>query len=225
MSEPLSGSDNPFTKKIGPLPGAVWVLLAVGAFVAWRYYKSSREPVTVPSGDTGAPEVSTAPVTESGGASAAGGVGTGVVVTPNGTPPISTNAQWVAQATNLLVGSGSDPSLVSTALSNYVNGRAVTPAQNAIVNLAIQKLGAPPEGVLPVTPAGNTPHNVTYRTKAGDTLVNLAIVYYGNPTKWSSIYSYNKPQIDASTKVRPITATTSLHSGITLVIPSATQAA
>jgi len=79
MSEPdvtPDTSTNPLkvlTRKVGPLPGWVWVALAVGGYVAYRWLRQRNAPTTIgtDSGtDSVTPADSTDPVSSDGGAGA-----------------------------------------------------------------------------------------------------------------------------------------------------------
>lgn len=67
-----------------------------------------------------------------------------------GIPSPITNQQWARQVENGLLAKGDDPTLVSNALSKYLNGTTLTQAEQAVISLALQMFGAPPEGVLPI---------------------------------------------------------------------------
>lgn len=76
-------------------------------------------------------------------------------LTPQGLPGPVTNAQWSRLAADYLLGKGDDPSLVESALAKYINGTALSAAEQAIVNTALTEFGSPPEGVkAPVTSSG-----------------------------------------------------------------------
>jgi LysM domain-containing protein len=76
-------------------------------------------------------------------------------MTPRGIPGPVTNEQWARLAFDELVSKGDDPSLVATALWKYINSNTLSPAENAVVNMALQLFGAPPEGVIPVNTGGS----------------------------------------------------------------------
>lgn len=71
---------------------------------------------------------------------------------PQGLPGPTTNVQWARLAGDYLLGKGDDPSLVNNALNNYISGKPLTTAEQAIVNLALETFGEPPEGVTPIIP-------------------------------------------------------------------------
>lgn len=78
-------------------------------------------------------------------------------LTPQGLPGPVTNAQWSRLAADYLLGKGDDPSLVESALSKYINGTALSVAEQAIVNTALTTFGSPPEGVKAVTTTSGVP--------------------------------------------------------------------
>lgn len=144
------------TKKIGPLPGFVWVLLIVGAAYAVYYWRSRGAG----SGPAPADPALVGDNPGSVGFSSAGPMpGTngnpGVTDTlPVGRPATTTNGQWASLAGNALIASGKyDPATVQNALSKYLNGGALTAAEQAIINIAVRDYQLPPEGVLPVKSA------------------------------------------------------------------------
>jgi len=145
---------NAFTKKIGPLPGFVWVLVIVGAAYAVYLWRKRGQAST----GTGSAALAT-PVADSTGFSSAGPApGTnnysGAVQTfPVGQPAVSTNAMWAKSVTDFLVGtghySGTD---VSNALAKYLGGTPLSDAEKAIVDTAVKQFQTPPEGIVQTAP-------------------------------------------------------------------------
>jgi len=154
------------TKKIGPLPGWAWVLIVAGG--AWGY-KIYRGRSSVPAGPT---PLSTDASVAPGGfpvgtGNAGGGVGFGggtgsVTGQAFGIPSVKTNAMWVKSTTDQMVAAGSDASAVSNALTTYVVGGKLDANGQSIVNQAITRYGAPPEGTLPVNTDTTVPLNRKY---------------------------------------------------------------
>jgi len=194
------------TKKIGPLPGYAYVLLVVVAVYVYR----KRKPATPPAiSDTG--------VVDSGAGTADGSSsGTGLSGASSGVAVGETNAQYGARLTSLLIGLGHSPSDVSNAVSTWLSGGKLTPAQEALINQGVTQTGPPPEGVLPfnlvpttVTPVTTPPKVVspapkpkvvqpvpapvtrTYTVTSGDTLWAIAQRYYGNGTQYTKIATAN----------------------------------
>jgi hypothetical protein len=69
-----------------------------------------------------------------------GSVGTQVT---NG-PPFTSNAAWSQYAISVLQGNGYDPGILSAELGAYLNGQAITPAQQSDINAAVAVAGYPP---------------------------------------------------------------------------------
>lgn len=92
------------------------------------------------------------------------GASTPVGLSPQGLPAPQTNTQWASLAADYLIGQGDDPTTVSNALNAYTNGTALTAAEQAIVNLAIQQFGEPPQGILPISTAPAAPASTTPTT-------------------------------------------------------------
>lgn len=167
--------ESDLTKKIGPLPvwawGAIIVVggLAIKTILARR--KAANQPVasTVagttdassvadttasPSGDSQAGLLSNDPFAQASGTfltSDPTNPAFPTYTSPSGGTSAITDAQWGRQAQDYLDGLGSDPAAVSTAISNYLNGLPVTSQGKALINQALNKFGALPEGVLPIT--------------------------------------------------------------------------
>lgn len=119
---------------------------------------------------------------------------------PQGAPPAITNQQWARLASDFLIGKGNDPTLVENALAHYINGTSLSAAEHAIVNLALQAFGSPPEGVLaspPPPPPGNTatptdvPTDHFYHVQKKETYTSIAKhegVFGGNG---AALFAYN----------------------------------
>lgn len=91
--------------------------------------------------------------------------------TAQGLPGPVTNVQWSRLAFDELLAKGDDPTLVGNALSKFLAGSPLTQAEQAIVDLAEQTFGAPPEGLIPVTPTG-PPTSPTTPTKKNTATVS-----------------------------------------------------
>ncbi len=211
-----AGIGSALTKKIGPLPGYAYVMAFVGIYAVYYIWQKK----------TAAPASAVMPETMSMDPSSIGGAASaGIIQTPNGTPPVTTNAQWARVAAMELVNSGDDPLSVDAALSDYLNGKALSPTEQQIVAKALQLIGQPPEGViapvitptpmptLPAPSAPTMPHPApappatqpapapaprTYVVQHGDTLWGIASRLYANPLKWTTIYNANKGLIDST---------------------------
>ena len=68
-----------------------------------------------------------------------------------------------------------------------------------------------------------TPTPKTHKIKSGDTLWGIAMKYYGNGTKWQTIYNANKEIIEKTAKAHGRTSSQNGHwiyPGVTLTIPT-----
>lgn len=145
MANALANID--FGRQVGPLPLGAWVAVVGGglgiAYVS-RRANSDDEPIIV-TDTSGEPGVGV------------GGYGA-YMPTPGYGPPIETdggitsNTQWGQQAFTFLVSMGNDPALADKAVRDYLSGIALGFQSNAMIALALAKLGQPPEQ-LPDAPA------------------------------------------------------------------------
>lgn len=137
-----------FTRKIGPLPAYAYALIVIAGAWGWYWWKNRG----------GAAEESGVVYADP---NAAGFTSAEAVTTADTLPQAitapPTNATWARNAANAMVATGAyDAAAVNTALSNYLNGVALTAQQKAIVNAALVLYGTPPEGVIPVADAEPT---------------------------------------------------------------------
>lgn len=239
---------NPFKNKLGPLPVAVWAILIVGVGSGiYLLMKRRGGAKSVSTDATAATDNTGSGVDTDGSTDAASGAWSantpansgGSVTGVNGTPASSDNSHWAANVANGMIAAGSDPTVVQNALSDYLNGRPLTPQEQAIINTAVQKYGVPPEGVLPVKvtqPPPVTPHPTptpahppqkvppkkapapkphptarTYIVQPGDNLSAIAHKFYGT-ANWQKIYNANKSVIGVNPNL--------IKPGMHLVIPA-----
>lgn len=155
-------------KKIGPLPLGMWVVvIAAGLGVGWYMNRNQGS-----SGD-GTAE----------GQYGESGVGTGGAAwTPVGpTPPTAPerefdNQMWLAKAQTWLITQGIRPTLAAMALGKYLYGQALTEQERAVVDMALEKFGPPPEPVSPpdvppdVPPVPAQPSNLVVTGKNNHTV-------------------------------------------------------
>lgn len=191
-------------RKVGGMP-VKWLLLGVIVVVAgWFTYRHFHPASTISTTDTG--DVASTDTTGTpddsafygAGSSVTGGTSATSYLTPTGTG-ITTNPQWVQNASNGLVGTGAySGSTVIDALNTYVNGGSPTPAQTAIINAAISAYGAPPESItatLPVAATTATPTGAyhTYATLEADTINSVIQKTYGqvDPTLLADFHAIN----------------------------------
>jgi phage tail protein X len=184
MSE-SAGLEATVTHKIGPMPGWAWVVIVAG--VAWVYYLWRKKGTVSPSGAV-QQTANTSSTTNGVGWGGDGTIPTlsapGTVVTSNGTPGSTTNAQWSRNVVNSLIAGGADPALANNALTTYLSGGTLSTAQQSIVDTALTKYGAPPEGLIPMNnaPAAPVTPDYTghlYTVQQGDTFEGILNKFYG----------------------------------------------
>jgi hypothetical protein len=181
-----------FTRKIGPFP--VWVYgvgLALAIYL-WRKKSGGTGQQTDPAGNVGTIDPATGYVYGSSQdkAGLAAQNSTSTDGSSGGTSGSTTagqyadNSSWGRAAVNYLVGLGEDPTAANEAIQQYLSSQTLTPQQQAMVNLVIQGIGAPPQlpgptGTPPppvVTPPGgivyatNPPSGLTVSGKTSSTL-------------------------------------------------------
>lgn len=198
-------------KQYGPLPLGAWVAV-VGGGLGIALYTRSRDKAA-------------ATTTVVGDTSGVPGVGTGAVSTwvqntapdPEVAPKPTTNEEWARLAVNYLIAQGYDPALADTAIRKYLESTPLSLSENALVKIALAKLGAPPI-LLPIppdlpkppaptptpdpTPAPTptpqpAPNQVRWAivtpwpSKFG-TLWGIAQYYYGSGAQYPRIYNANR---------------------------------
>lgn len=221
------------SKKLGPLPAGVWVVVIAGGF-AVAYFVNKRRPST-----GGEPMVDTGGVPGVG----VGGVQPGFIpVNPPTTPAEDKprdNETWLTKAIGALLGKGYNPVTATLALRKWLAGNNITQSESLIVQEAIKLIGPPPlapagGGVIPdpTTPTPTptpTPSPVEplpprtnpvpmptpapapapvpqvryYTVKRGDNLFNIAKYYYGNGNQWPLIYNANRNKISNPNLIYP----------------------
>lgn len=156
-------------KKIGPLPLGVWLVIAAGIF--YFVYRSNQAggeggPQTDAAGNVGTINPNTGYVYGSpedqaalgGGSSSLGTSGESGTGGATVGGQYADNSAWAVAAINYLVSIGVDATSANTAITQFLGSQQLTTAQQGMVNLAIQKLGAPPT---PPEPGGSPPPIVT----------------------------------------------------------------
>ncbi len=143
------------TKKAMGVPIGVWLLLGLGAVGYIIYKRRSTAAATAPvastgSGDYQAAGDSAGDSTDEDSGSADSGTST------SSTSTYSDNGAWGVAAVNWLVAHGYDATTSNQAVNLYLASEALTTQEQAMVNLAITALGAPPQLVPPVA-GGVTP--------------------------------------------------------------------
>lgn len=160
-------------KKIGPLPLGVWLVIAAGIF--WFVMKSNKDgeggPQTDGAGNVGTINPNTGYVYGSPEDKSALGAGSSSLGTSSesGTGGATVGGQyadnnaWSVAAINYLVSIGVDATSANAAITQFLGSQQLTGAQQGMVNLAIQRLGAPPT---PPEPGGSPPPVVTPPTSS-----------------------------------------------------------
>lgn len=106
-------------------------------------------------------------------------------LTMQGLPGPITNLQWARIAGDELIALGDDPSLVNNALTKMLSGTGLSTQEQAVVNVAEERFGLPPEGVLPSTPAPpptQKQQDWYYTVHPGDTWQSIAKIAFPNAT-------------------------------------------
>jgi hypothetical protein len=183
--------------KVGPFPVVVWVAGLGGVwYVMQRRNKGAgtgANQQTDPAGNVGSIDPSTGYVygtPEDQAALASNNAGGGSGTAPGSTGDSTTAGQyadndaWARAAINYLVGIGVDPTAANAAIQSFLASQSLTANQQADVNLAIQRIGAPPTPPTPdtapspiVTPpspgtvyATNPPTGLTVSSKSSTSL-------------------------------------------------------
>lgn len=160
-------SSSALTRKVGPLTVQAWLIVigvggALGLVIRRFGSSSSSAPqlLTEPSTDSGSGAPSGGWTAAGPNAGAAPGSGIGTPPDPRTSNPYTaaTNMEWQRIATERLVaaGYGLDPLSVSNALTRYLQGDPLDPAQAAIVTQALRAAGTPPEYVPAIVLAPST---------------------------------------------------------------------
>ncbi len=162
------GFKKALSKKLGPLPVVVWVAIFLGVYyyMAQKNKTGSVGTATDPAGNVGQINPATGYVfgsAEDQGAlgSISSGLGTSSDSGSGGSTvggQYTDNNAWAVAAINYLVSIGVDATSANTAITSFLSSQPITQQQQAEVNLAVQRLGAPPS---PPEPGGSTPPVVT----------------------------------------------------------------
>jgi hypothetical protein len=160
------GAGNFLTQKVGPLPIGVWMVAALGIYLYLKNKSAAAAKNTGPTAVTPAGTVGTTGGIGSSDMSGGGGGSTGNTGTSGSTTAgqYQTNDAWGRAAVNYLVSIGEDPTVANSAITQFLASQNLTADQQAMVNLAIQSLGAPPNLPQPGTapPPVNNPPGTVY---------------------------------------------------------------
>ena len=191
------GASELLTKKLGPLPVWVWGIAAVAIF--WYLQKGKGTTATAtqtdPAGNTGTIDPATGYVYGSSEDQAALGSSTSTSTGSSDSSGSTTAGQyqdndaWANAAINYLVSIGVDATAANAAIEQYLASQNLTTDQQADVNLAIQRLGAPPSPPTPGTPSSpivTPPGGTVYATNppTGLTVTSVSSTTVG--LKWNS---------------------------------------
>lgn len=136
----------------------MWGWLAIIAVVGGGIYyaQGHRKPATP------AP----VPVAQGAGYTTVGAM---PLTTTADTTRILTNSEWATAAEKDLIQKGHNPTDVSNAVQNYVNGEKLTPDQSALIDIALQDLGP-----LPMVLSGAAKVNALHAAKGGNLIGQMA---------------------------------------------------
>lgn len=203
----MAGPDmGALSKKAGPLPIGVWVLIVVGGLGVSYYINKDQgtsSPAAIPNVGTGY---------GGGGTVGAGSVGGGGFVTNPSTgssagaaPTVQTNELWLANAQSSVVSQGRYSSLqVNSALRKFIAGTALTQIDQEIVNAALTAVGNPPSLLTPGD--GATPNVVGYFRKAGDAFGRIYEFLSDGSYSWVDPNRWAQVQAVAKSTGIPVTA-------------------
>ena len=188
-------------RKVGPFPVIVYVVLFIGA---WYYLEKRKSAAATASTSTGTTVAAPSTI----GTDPAGNTGeidpeTGYVygssedlaalqqqtTSTSSSGQYSDNNAWADAAINYLVGLGDDPTVANSAIEAYLASQSLTTAQQALVNSAVQALGAPPQPPSPtntttvVAPPGGA---TTYATNPPTGLTASATTATSATLKWNA---------------------------------------
>lgn len=174
--------------KVGPLPAGVWIAAAVIIF----WYLRKKNATTGTAGTATDPAGNTGPIDPKTGyvygtpqdSSALGGLGGGTGTgsdpgTSGGSTVAGTyadNTAWANAAINYLVGLGEDATAANSAITTFLASQPLNSTQQAMVNLAVQRIGSPPSPPQP----GTTPTPIVQPPSPGT-------VYATNPVTGLSV--------------------------------------
>lgn len=137
------------SKQVGPLPVGAWGVVIAGALGMAYYFNKGQSNGSAPEEQL---------LAEPGV-----GIGGGQFIydEPNKvTPDISielTNTAWITKAWSYLISQGHNPSVSGTALNKYINGETLSSVEQGLVDIAISKVGVPPESFTPAKPPVTPP--------------------------------------------------------------------
>lgn len=180
------------TRKVGPFPVYVWgLMLAALIYLYQRRKGAGSTGTTDPAGNVGTIDPATGYVygsMQDQNALAARQTGSTDTTTTSGSTvagQYQTNEAWGNAAINYLVSRGVDATSANEAIQSFLTSQTLTPAQQAMVNLAVQGLGTgPPQ---PPGPTGTPPPPVVTPPSG--------VVYATNPPTGLTVSSHTAASI------------------------------
>lgn len=187
-------------KKIGPLPAVAWIAIAIVVF----YLVSQRQKgaggggqETDPAGNVGVINPATGYVQGSAEDRAAAGQSSSGLGTSTDTGTgqstvggsYADNNAWAVAAINYLVSIGVDATSANAAVTNFLASQPLTTQQQGEINLAIQRLGAPPSPPEPggaPPPVVTPPSSSTYATNPPSGFTTTSVTANSIGAKWNA---------------------------------------
>jgi len=155
------------TRKVGPLPAWAWAGMVVAGVTATILIRKRFAPSAEPAepgaegepGDvldeltaTSAPFLPGGFVVGGGPAQATGVTGDpDLIAEPPAPPDPETNADWGQAASRFLISRGVQGTIATDAISRFLGGQTLTAQGQAVIDMAIAAVGAPPQPVPPPT--------------------------------------------------------------------------
>lgn len=199
------------SQRIGPYPAGAWLALIGGGtalgLVLRRRFSSGPTTTVLPdtTDEAGNPVNNAIP-----GALGRPTVGSSSAGTSSTVAEPTNNQEWTVAAIRYLVGAGTDPAQAQGAITRFVDGTAITLAEQALVGNAIRALGPPPEYVpaiitAPTQAPAATPGFQAAPTPGKPTCTdNIQSGWYGlvprcTPLVKASVYGSSPPPAPAPT--------------------------
>jgi len=214
------------TRKLGPFPVWMWGLLLAGAYLVLHKRLGGGGQQTDSAGNVGTIDPATGYVygstQDQAGLAAQRSTSTDNTSSSGATVggQYADNSSWGRAAVNYLVSLGEDPTGANEAVQQYLSSQTLSPAQQAMINLAVQGIGAPPQlpgpTGTPPPPINNPPSGVVYATNPpsgfivrGKTGSSLTVVWNAssNATGYTVRYGRTSDATDGSVSVGSNTTT------------------
>ena len=233
------------TKDLGPLPVWGWLVagaggIGLGLIVRSRGLFGGGGGGSTVVGTNGTGLIPDAFIPGAGGVILGGGGGTGSGSNVTPVEEITSNNDWRRAALARAIADGVGSVVADNALSDYLAGRELSPAQVAVIENVLRTIGLPPNppGQIITTPAPpapdpdpappptpapaptptpapapTSPAVKTVTVRPGDSLSKIAGRELGNICAWPTIYDANRATVGSNPdRIRP---------GMKLTIPGA----